>query len=437
LLAIRYDFHRHLLDNPTVTVRLSVMFARMLEGQVLQAMKDTPVVFVAGSRQTGKSTLVQAVQAGLPDSGYRTMDDLNTLASARRDPKGFVEALPSRAFLDEVQRAPEVFLPIKAAVDRDRRPGRFVLTGSANVLALPRMSDSLAGRMEILTLWPLAQAESEGTSPGFIDACFSGQAGSLRGPGRSRTTLLQRVLAGGYPEALARATGQARARWFDGYLTTLVQRDVRDLAQIEGVIQLPPLLATLAARAGSPLNFADLGRNLAMNQMTVKRYIALFEALFLVVTLPPWSDNLGKRLAKTAKIYFNDAGLLAHLLGVDADGLAHQSVSKGALVENFAVMELMKLAANSQARPSLFHFRTSSGQEVDVVMETRRRDLVGVEIKSAATVADADFRGLHNFAAIAGKRLRAGIVLYAGRETLPFGDRMWAVPLEALWAENR
>ena len=174
-----------------------------------------------------------------------------------------------------------------------------------------------------------------------------------------------------------------------------------------------------------------------MNQMTVKRYIVLFEALFLVVTLSPWSDNLGKRLAKTAKIYFNDAGLLAHLLGVDADGLAHQSVSKGALVENFAVMELMKLAANSQARPSLFHFRTSSGQEVDVVMETRRRDLVGVEIKAAATVADADFRGLHSFAAIAGKRLRAGIVLYAGRETLPFGDRMWAVPLEALWAENR
>jgi len=318
------------------------------------------------------------------------MDDLNTLASARRDPKGFVEALPSRAFLDEVQRAPEVFLPIKAAVDRDRRPGRFVLTGSANVLALPRVSDSLAGRMEILTLWPLAQAEIEGTSPGFIDACFSGQAGSLRGPGRSRTTLVQRVLAGGYPEALARATGQARARWFDGYLTTLVQRDVRDLAQIEGVIQLPSLLATLAARAGSPLNFADLGRNLAMNQMTVKRYIALFEALFLVVTLPPWSDNLGKRLAKTAKIYFNDAGLLAHLLGVDADGLAHQSVSKGALVENFAVMELMKLAANSQARPSLFHFRTSSGQEVDVVMENRHGLAVQTELTQATGTAERE-----------------------------------------------
>jgi hypothetical protein len=245
------------------------------------------------------------------------------------------------------------------------------------------------------------------------------------------------MLVGGYPEALARVAAQARARWFDGYLTTLVQRDVRDLAQIEGLTQLPRLLATLATRAGSPLNFADLSRSLAMNQMTVKRYMALFETLFLVVSLPPWFDNLGKRLAKTAKIYFNDAGLLAHVLGVDADGLEHQPVSKGALVENFAVMELMKLAANSQARPSLFHFRTSVGQEVDVVMENRRRDLVGVEIKAAATVADADFRGLHAFADLAGKRLRAGVVLYAGRETLPFGPRMWAVPLEALWSETR
>ena len=441
------------------------MFTRMLQGKVLEAMNDTPVVFVAGSRQTGKSTLVQAVRAGLPDSCYRTMDDLNTLASARRDPKGFVAGLPSRAVLDEVQRAPELFLPIKVAVDRDRRPGRFVLTGSANVLALPRVSDSLAGRMEILTLWPLAQAEIEGTHPGFIDACFSGQVGAPLRLSRSPTTLIQRVLVGGYPEALARVAAQARARWFDGYLTTLVQRDVRDLAQIEGVTQLPRLLATLAARAGSPLNFADLGRSLAMNQMTVKRYLALFETLFLVVSLPPWFDNLGKRLAKTAKIYFNDAGLLAHLLGVDADGLiawearrlgrrrtiaggygnpsrvpmseVHQPVSKGALVENFAVMELIKLAANSEARPSLFHFRTSAGQEVDVVMENRRRDLVGVEIKAAATVADADFRGLHAFADLAGKRLRAGVVLYAGRETLPFGPRMWAVPLEALWSENR
>ena len=413
------------------------MLTRMLQDKLREAMGDAPVVFVAGSRQTGKSTLVQGVQASLPNAVYQTMDDLNTLASARRDPKGFVEALPFQAFLDEVQRAPELFLPIKAAVDKDRRPGRFVLTGSANVLALPRVSDSLAGRMEILTLWPLAQAEIEGTHPRFVDACFAGEASRPPRLGVSRTPLFSRVFAGGYPEALTRATAAARARWFDGYLTTLVQRDVKDLAEIEGVIQIPRLLATLAARAGSPLNFADMARSLGMNQVTVKRYLALFSALFLAVTLPPWSDNLGKRLAKTAKIYLNDAGLLAHLLGVDVEGLERQPVVKGALVENFVVMELMKLASCSEARPSLFHFRTSVGQEVDVVMENRRRDLVGVEIKAAATIADADFRGLRGFAALVGKRLRAGILLYAGRETLPFGDRMWAVPIEALWADAR
>jgi predicted AAA+ superfamily ATPase len=275
-----------------------------------------------------------------------------------------------------------------------------------------------------------------GTIRGFFYPFFAAHAGRPARRGRSRATLLERVFVGGYPEALARATPAARTRWFDGYLTTLVQRDVKDLAEIEGVIQIPRLLATLAARAGSPLNFADMGRSLGMNQMTVKRYLALFDALYLTVGLPPWSDNLGKRLVKTAKLYLNDAGLLAHLLGVDAEALERQPVIKGALVENFVVMELMKLAACSQARPSLFHFRTSAGQEVDVVMENRRRELVGVEIKAAATVTDRDFRGLRSFAALVGKRLRAGVLLYAGRETLPFGDRMWAAPIEALWADR-
>ena len=410
------------------------MLGRMIQESLREAMGDTPVVFVAGARQTGKSTLVQSVQADLPGSCYRTMDDLNTLASARQDPLGFVASLPACAFLDEVQRAPELFLPIKASVDRDRKPGRFVLTGSANVLALPRVADSLAGRMEVLTLWPLAQAEIDGISSRFIDACFAGEAIQANRPAKSHPTLVERMLAGGYPEAVSRKVAQARFRWFDSYLNTLIQRDVRELAQIDGTLQLPRLLASLAARAGSPLNFADLGRTLAMNQVTVKRYLALFHALFLTVTLPPWSANLDKRLAKTAKIYFNDAGLLAHVLGVDAHGVANQPTMRGALTENFVVMELMKLAAYADTRPSLFHFRTSSGREVDVILENRRHELVGIEIKSSATVSEADFRGLRDFAELVGKRLRAGVLLYAGKETLPFGGRMWAVPIDSLWS---
>jgi uncharacterized protein len=409
------------------------MFPRMLQDGLREAMADTPVVFVAGARQTGKSTLVAEVQARLPGSVYRTLDDLNVLAAARLDPKGFVESLPLRAFLDEVQRAPELFLPIKAAVDRERKPGRFILTGSANVLALPRVADSLAGRMEILTLWPLAQAEMEGSSPRFIDACFAGEPTAPRVPAKADDRLIPRILAGGYPEVVQRKTPDGRRRWFDGYLTTLVERDVRALAQIEGVVHLPRLLAALAARAGSPVNYADLGRTLAMNQVTLKRYLALLEALFLTVRLPAYAANLDKRLAKTAKIYFNDAALLAHLLGVDAAAVESQPGLRGPLVENFAMMELTKLAARAAARPSLFHFRTSVGLEVDVVLENRRHELVGIEVKAAATITESDFRGLRGLAEAVGKRLRAGVLLYSGKELLAFGDRLGALPLAALW----
>lgn len=409
------------------------MYTRMLQQGLRDAMADTPVVFVAGARQTGKSTMVQELHSQLPGSVYRTLDDLNVLAAARLDPKGFVESLPACAFLDEVQRAPELFLPIKATVDRDRRPGRFVLTGSANVLALPRVADSLAGRMEILTLWPLAQAELAGTSPQLIDACFAGELVSLRVPAKAGDRLFARIVAGGYPEPVQRKTSEARARWFDGYLASMIERDVRALAQIEGTIHLPRLLAALAARAGSPLNYADLGRTLGLNQVTLKRYLALLETLYLIVRLPAWAVNLDKRLAKTAKIYFNDAGMLTHLLGIDATTLEDQPGARGPVVENFAIMELMKLAAHAASRPRLYHFRTSAGLEVDLLLENRRHELVGIEIKAAATVTESDFRGLRGLGESVGKRLRAGVLLYAGHELYPFGERMWAVPLAALW----
>jgi hypothetical protein len=288
--------------------------------------------------------------------------------------------------------------------------------------------------MEILTLWPLAQAELEGISPHLIDACFAGDPASVRLPAKAGDRLLARIVAGGYPEVVQRKTPEARARWFDGYLASMIERDVHALAQIEGTIHLPRLLAALAARAGSPVNYADLGRTLALNQVTLKRYLALLEALFLIVRLPAWAVNLDKRLAKTAKIYFNDAGMLAHLLGLDATALEDQPGARGPVVENFAVMELIKLAARAAARPTPHHFRTSAGLEVDVVLENRRHEMVGIEIKSAATVTESDFRGLRGLGALVNKRLRAGILLYAGRELLPFGERMWAMPLSALWS---
>ena len=412
------------------------MIERVLSTSLRAALGDTPAVFVAGARQTGKSTLVEAYARQEGGWSYRTLDDLATLASARADPQGSIESLGGPAILDEVQRVPALFLPIKASIDRDRRPGRYLLTGSANVLALPRVSESLAGRMEVLTLWPLSQAELEGTDSAFIDACFEARPDSLRVEAASREDLVHRMLRGGYPEVVGRRRDEARARWFDAYVTTLVQRDVRDLAAIEGIAELPRLLQAVGARTGGALNVADLGRTLGLNQMTLKRYLTLFETLYLLVQLPPWFENLGKRLARSPKLYLNDSGLLAHLAGIDAPGLARRPADLGPVLETFIVMELMKMAPTSVTRPRLFHFRTSAGQEVDVVLESRRRELVGVEVKAAATVTEADFKGLRALGDLVGERLKCGLVLHPGKEILPFGPRLWAAPIRALWGRR-
>lgn len=397
-------------------------------------MGDTPVTFLAGARQTGKSTLVKSIQAELPSSAYATFDDLNVLASAASDPVGFLEGLPSQAFLDEVQRVPDLFLPIKASVDRDRRAGRFVLTGSANILLLPRVADSLAGRMEILTLWPLSLSEIRDTLPAFIDACFQGDPTRLAVEPMERKELWSQVLAGGYPEVLERSGAEAREYWFESYLTTLIQRDLRNLADIEGIHLLPRLLRTLAARAGSTLSQSDIAQNLGVAVPTVKRYLTLLETLYLTVPLAPWYKNLGKRLAKTPKVYFNDAGLQAHLMGIEAPALEARPQEGGPVLETFAVMELMKSAPWSRARPSLHFFRTSAGREVDVVLENRRRELVAVEIKASSTVQNSDFKGLRELQSLVGDRLKAGVLLHTGKEILPFGPGLWAMPIQALWA---
>lgn len=397
-------------------------------------MADTPVIFLAGARQTGKSTLVQGFQATCPESRYATFDDLTTLAGARRDPAGFIEELPTVAFLDEVQRVPDLFLPIKASVDRDRRPGRFILTGSANVMVLPKVADSLAGRMEILTLWPLAQGELQGTRPGFIDACFQGDLRTVIPPHLGRRDILAASSRGGFPEACQRPTAEERSRWFESYLTTLVQRDLRELSDIQGLQEIPRLLRALAIRSGSTLNMSDLTRDLALSLMTVKRYLALFQTLYLTVVLPPWFENLGKRLVKAPKVYFNDSGLLSHLLGVGDDELEAAPHLAGPVLETFVVMELVKTAALARFRPTLHHFRTGAGAEVDIVLENRRRDLVGIEVKASSTVQPSDFRGLLELRNLVGERLKAGVVLYTGREIVTFGQGLWAVPVPALWA---
>lgn len=406
------------------------MWLRNLSASVQTALSDTPVVLVIGARQSGKSTLVGMLQtAGLIDRSI-TCDDLGVLAAAAADPQGFVAGLTGRVAIDEIQRAPELLLPIKLAVDRDRRPGRFLLTGSANILTLPRVADTLAGRMEVITLRPLSQGELLGRRESFLERAFGSADPDWASTPVDRAAVLERVLAGGFPEVQGRPP-ERRAAWYASYLTTLLTRDVRDFAGIDAVADLSRLLTALAARTANLVNIADLGRELGLPATTLRRHLAVLEAAFLVQLLPAWSVNISKRLVRSPKVLLADSGLAAHLLGISAlqPGAAHA----GALFEAFVVTEIQKQCGWSALRPALAHFRTHAGEEVDLVIESGA-DLVGVEVKMSASLSDHDLRGLRLLESAAGPRFRRGIVFYLGDTVIPFGARLHAVPLPELWA---
>ncbi|HRT56697.1 MAG TPA: ATP-binding protein [Candidatus Paceibacterota bacterium] len=411
------------------------MIRRHLTDPLLEALADTPATLVVGARQTGKSTLVQAAEIAR-GRRYLTFDDAGLLAAARGDPQGFIAGLNGPVTLDEVQHVPELFPAIKMAIDRQREPGRFLLTGSANVLLLPKLAESLAGRMEVLTLWPFSQGELDGVSEGFVDALFAKEPVWPRkgAAGVPRAEWFARALAGGYPPALRRQKPARRGAWFQSYLTAILQRDVREIANVADLTVVPRLLALVATRAGGLLNFADLSRSLAVPQTTLKRYFALLEKTFLVQLLQPWATNLGQRIIQTPKVYLNDTGLLAHLLGLTPQRLELDPCLAGALLENFALMELRKQAGWSQTRPQFFFWRTASGQEVDLVLEDAAGRLVGVEVKASSTLSGGDVRGLQALAGVAGRRWVRGVVLYTGTEIIPFAANLHGLPLGLLWA---
>jgi hypothetical protein len=379
---------------------------------------------------------VQSAEVAGQERQYLTFDDPGILAAARRDPNGFVAGLSARVTLDEIQHVPELFSVIKAAIDRNRQTGRFLLTGSANVMLLPKLSESLAGRMEVLTLWPFSQGEIRGIKENFVDTLFSGKSVGWSGksPAMSWEELLACIVDGGYPPAVARKSAARRDAWFQSYVTTVLQRDIRDLANIADSTAVPRLLSVVAARAGGLLNFADLSRTMALPQTTLKRYFALLEATFLVQLLRPWARNLGQRAIQTPKVYLNDTGLLAHLLGVTVDRLKSEGNVAGSVLENFVLMELRKQCAWSATRPELFYWRTVSGREVDVVLEDRTGKVVGVEVKAAATLGSNDVGGLQALASAVGKNWVRGVVLYAGAETIPFSANLHGIPIRRLWS---
>lgn len=408
------------------------MLTRNITSNLLDALADSPVVLLNGARQTGKSTLVKSLAAKEHPARYLTLDDVSILSAIHHDPQGFLAGLNGPVIIDEIQRAPELFVSIKAEVDQNRQPGRYLLTGSANILLLPKLSESLAGRMEILNLWPLSQGELEGIREGFVDALFADNLPSFQPSVDDRGSLLERIIRGGYPEAVGRGSEPRRRAWFGSYLTTILQRDVRDLANIEGLTELPRLLSLLATRSAGLINFAELSRTSTIPQSTLKRYMTLLETTFLVQHLPAWSGNLGKRLVKAAKLVLNDTGLMAHLLGATSERMVSEGLI-GPLLENFVAMELRKQITWSEIQSQMFHWRTQTGQEVDILLEDARGRIVGIEIKASATVGSKDFKGLKALAEVSGERFLRGVVLYTGRESIPFGRSLYALPVNALW----
>jgi predicted AAA+ superfamily ATPase len=395
------------------------------------ALEDSPVVLVHGPRQCGKTTLAQAVGAA-KGYAYFSFDDTVALEAATSDPAGFVDALPPRAILDEVQRAPALFTSLKRSVDRDRRPGRFLLTGSANVLLVPSLADSLAGRMEIIRLHPLAQCELAGVSPRFLDDLFSRRF-QARSYGRLARELTERITAGGYPAALNRATPPRRSTWYRDYVEALVQRDVRDLARISSLDVLPRLLTLAAGQTARLLNVSDLAAPFHLSRPTIRDYVTLLERVFLIDELPPWHTNRLSRLVKTPKVHLGDTGVAAALLGLDATALWEDRATLGQLLETFVYQELRREASGRDDDVRFHHFRDRDGVEVDLVLERGGREVAGVEVKASATVTTADFRGLRKLREAAGQRFAGGVVLYVGEASVGFGDGLFSVPLRALW----
>ncbi len=405
------------------------MIKRKILQNVLDALSDTPVVFIRGARQTGKSTFVQELEKEHYPASYITFDNAGILSAASEDPSGFIANLKKPVILDEVQRVPELLLAIKEDVDKDRQPGQYILTGSANILTIPKVADSLAGRMEIITLWPLAQSEIEDVKDNVIDKFFNISPLDFGITGTTRKHLIEKIINGGYPVPLQRTRVSRKSAWFDSYITTILERDIRDLSNMQDLTALPRILKLLASRVSTLLNQSEISRSAGIPNSTLVRYMTLFEMIFLVQYLPSWSTNLGKRLVKSPKIFLVDTGLVSHLLGYDEKRFENEPETGGKLLENFVISELYKEASWSRTWVQLYHYRSRSGQEVDILLENRMGQVVGIEIKLASTPSPKHFKCLKKLQDELGNRFVKGILFYTGKEVIPFGKNLFAVPI--------
>lgn len=403
---------------------------------VEETLADTPITVIQGARQVGKSTLAQGVVEGR-EARVLNLDGTAPYNAAKADPDAFVRQTEGLLVIDEVQRVPELVRAMKEAVDEDRRPGRFLITGSANLLEIPGTQESLAGRAETVTLYGLSQGELRGKREDFIDRLLGGDEAALgaRSSALKREDYLEVLCAGSYPEPLNR-TPRRRNAWFDNYLNRIMTRDVQDLSRLAHLDRLPNLLRLLAANNSGELVKSRIAKDADIPERSLPPYLDLLETLYLIHTVPAWGQNLTKRVAARPKVSLLDTGLAARLNNVTAAAMAPGRVSDvaGGLFEAFVSGELRRQLAWSESQASLFHFRDRDGLEVDLVLESADRHVAGIEMKAAGNVTKGDFKGLTFLRDKLQGRFSMGVVLYTGTWALPFGDRLWALPYSAMWS---
>lgn len=409
------------------------LIPRQIRSNLVEALSDTRIACLLGPRQAGKSTLVRAIAADEHPARYVTLDDPATLALAREDPTGFV-AGSERMAIDEVQRVPELLLALKVVVDTDQSRGRFLITGSANVITHPRVADALPGRVEYLTLWPFSQAELSERRSRFLDAAFAGETPEADNPPIGRAAYADRVVCGGFPEAI-RADTARRRRFFAGYVDSILGREIDELGSVRDAEASARVLRLAAARSAALANMSAIGQELGIDHKTVGNHLRSLEQLFMVVRLPAWHANLGHRVVRTPKLHIADSGLLCSLIGVDAERLTNDGTLAGSVFETFAVTEILRQASSGRMAHDLafHHYRDQPGNEVDLVLEGLNGDVVGIEVKDSATVQPRDAAGLKLLRDRLGDRFKQGLLLHLGDTAIPIGDRISLVPLAALW----
>ena len=411
------------------------MFKRHLLPLTLESMENSPAVLLIGPRQSGKTTMVTKIAE---KNGYEfvSFDSIANQAAALEDPVGFIDKIRKPIILDEVQRVPRIFLPIKVDVDKHRDiNGRYVLTGSANPLLVPNLGDALTGRMLLLQMWPLSQGEIEGVEESFLERVFADDLGYSEVIPFSRQELLKRVCLGGFPGMQSAKNERGRRAWCDSYLSLALQKDVQELAQIEGLSHMPKLLQIVATRVGSTLNYSEFANSTNIPLTSLRRYMQLLHSLFLLHSVPAWSRNLGKRLTKAPKVYFIDTGVLLHTLNFDESRLDETPTVFGGVAENFVVNELCKqISWAPRKRINIYYCRLSDNRsEVDIILEDEKGKVVGIEVKSGETPNSSDFKHFKQLKELVGSDFLRGIVLYSGKDKVPFGSENWAVPISDLW----